>query len=152
MTGAVQPCFASRHPLSIHSCAWDTMALALWQRYPNPHSKHVLSEDAISRYEMVLCACGWADEVFLTRMWGRVHARAECCRLARVKTSRDWQLYMRRMPHSLYVSCVLWFGNRRDEDVLIISLAHLCVSKGIPVLVCLVPCYKQLHEAVIYSE
>lgn len=45
------PCYAL-HQFSIHSCAWDTMALALWRRYPNPHSKHVLTEDAISRYEV----------------------------------------------------------------------------------------------------
>ncbi|XP_035673812.1 PRELI domain-containing protein 1, mitochondrial-like isoform X2 [Branchiostoma floridae] len=28
---------------------WDQVASAVWQRYPNPHSKHVLSEDVISR-------------------------------------------------------------------------------------------------------
>ncbi|XP_071793272.1 PRELI domain-containing protein 1, mitochondrial-like [Asterias amurensis] len=28
---------------------WDHVASALWQRYPNPYSKHVLTEDVISR-------------------------------------------------------------------------------------------------------
>lgn len=28
---------------------WDQVAQAFWQRYPNPHSSHVLSEDTISR-------------------------------------------------------------------------------------------------------
>jgi hypothetical protein len=30
-------------------CNWETTALALWKRYPNPHSKHVLSEDVVTR-------------------------------------------------------------------------------------------------------
>ena len=29
--------------------AWDKVAQALWKRYPNPYSQHVLSEDTISR-------------------------------------------------------------------------------------------------------
>ncbi|KAK3091846.1 hypothetical protein FSP39_023130 [Pinctada imbricata] len=29
---------------------WDQVANAFWQRYPNPFSKHVLSEDVISRH------------------------------------------------------------------------------------------------------
>ncbi|KAK6178465.1 hypothetical protein SNE40_013253 [Patella caerulea] len=28
---------------------WDQVAIALWQRYPNPYSKHVLSEDVVHR-------------------------------------------------------------------------------------------------------
>ena len=30
--------------------AWEQVAQALWRRYPNPYSKHVLSEDLVSRY------------------------------------------------------------------------------------------------------
>ncbi|CAG2191094.1 Protein preli-like,PRELI domain-containing protein 1, mitochondrial [Mytilus edulis] len=28
---------------------WDQVAVGLWQRYPNPKSKHVLTEDVVSR-------------------------------------------------------------------------------------------------------
>ncbi|KAK7109959.1 hypothetical protein V1264_013907 [Littorina saxatilis] len=29
---------------------WDQVAQAFWQRYPNPYSKHVLTEDILSRH------------------------------------------------------------------------------------------------------
>lgn len=29
--------------------AWHQVAEALWRRYPNPYSKHVLTEDTVSR-------------------------------------------------------------------------------------------------------
>jgi hypothetical protein len=29
--------------------SWDKMAQALWKRYPNPHSRHVLTEDTYWR-------------------------------------------------------------------------------------------------------
>lgn len=29
---------------------WDHVATALWQRYPNPYSSHVLSEDTFYRH------------------------------------------------------------------------------------------------------
>ncbi|CAG7729794.1 unnamed protein product [Allacma fusca] len=34
---------------SIFLFAWDQVAQAFWNRYPNPHSSHVLSEDTIHR-------------------------------------------------------------------------------------------------------
>lgn len=30
--------------------SWDQVASGLWQRYPNPNSKHVLTEDTLDRY------------------------------------------------------------------------------------------------------
>jgi len=30
--------------------SWDQIARAFWQRYPNPYSTHVLSEDVVERY------------------------------------------------------------------------------------------------------
>jgi hypothetical protein len=30
-----------------HNYPWHTIASAYWKRYPNPHSKHVYSEDMI---------------------------------------------------------------------------------------------------------
>lgn len=35
---------------SLFKYSWDQVAIALWQRYPNPNSKHVLTEDVISRH------------------------------------------------------------------------------------------------------
>ena len=35
--------------------AWEQVAQAMWRRYPNPFSKHVLSEDTLSRF--VVCHC-----------------------------------------------------------------------------------------------
>jgi len=35
---------------SLFKFSWDQVAIGLWQRYPNPNSKHVLSEDVISRH------------------------------------------------------------------------------------------------------
>ncbi|XP_055693152.1 protein preli-like [Lutzomyia longipalpis] len=29
--------------------AWEQVALAFWQKYPNPHSNHVLTEDTVQR-------------------------------------------------------------------------------------------------------
>ena len=37
------------HDISHLLFRWDQVASAFWQRYPNPHSKHVLTEDVISR-------------------------------------------------------------------------------------------------------
>ncbi|PNF41527.1 hypothetical protein B7P43_G12550 [Cryptotermes secundus] len=34
---------------SVFHFSWDQVAQGLWKRYPNPHSKHVLSEDTVSR-------------------------------------------------------------------------------------------------------
>ncbi|KAL5020866.1 hypothetical protein ScPMuIL_000021 [Solemya velum] len=34
---------------TIFSYAWDQVAIGFWQRYPNPNSKHVLTEDVLSR-------------------------------------------------------------------------------------------------------
>lgn len=34
---------------SLHKYSWDQIASLFWQRYPNPYSKHVLSEDTICR-------------------------------------------------------------------------------------------------------
>lgn len=35
--------------VTIIKSAWDQVAEALWKRYPNPQTKHVLSDDIISR-------------------------------------------------------------------------------------------------------
>ncbi|XP_014670557.1 PREDICTED: PRELI domain-containing protein 1, mitochondrial-like [Priapulus caudatus] len=35
--------------LSQLSCDWNQVAAILWTRYPNPYSKHVLTEDTLSR-------------------------------------------------------------------------------------------------------
>lgn len=32
-----------------YNYSWDQIAIGLWQRYPNPKSKHVLTEDVVSR-------------------------------------------------------------------------------------------------------
>ncbi|XP_041370402.1 PRELI domain-containing protein 1, mitochondrial-like [Gigantopelta aegis] len=34
---------------SVFKFSWDQVASAFWQRYPNPYSKHVLSEDVVNR-------------------------------------------------------------------------------------------------------
>lgn len=34
---------------SVFHFSWDQVAASFWQRYPNPHATHVLSEDTISR-------------------------------------------------------------------------------------------------------
>jgi len=34
----------------VYKWTWDQVAQAFWQRYPNPHSKHVLTEDVLSRH------------------------------------------------------------------------------------------------------
>ncbi|XP_064602735.1 PRELI domain-containing protein 1, mitochondrial-like [Liolophura sinensis] len=34
---------------SVIKYTWDQVSCALWQKYPNPHSKHVLTEDVLSR-------------------------------------------------------------------------------------------------------
>lgn len=34
---------------SVFQYSWDQVAVGLWHRYPNPNSKHVLTEDVISR-------------------------------------------------------------------------------------------------------
>ena len=33
----------------IHPYSWDQVAQAVFQRYPNPHAQHVLSEDTLHR-------------------------------------------------------------------------------------------------------
>ncbi|KAK3744409.1 hypothetical protein RRG08_019702 [Elysia crispata] len=35
---------------SLFKYTWEQVATGLWQRYPNPNSKHVLTEDVLSRY------------------------------------------------------------------------------------------------------
>ncbi|MEE6479786.1 hypothetical protein FKM82_012375 [Ascaphus truei] len=35
--------------ISVLKNSWDQVFTAFWQRYPNPHSKHVLSEDILYR-------------------------------------------------------------------------------------------------------
>ncbi|XP_005106436.1 PRELI domain-containing protein 1, mitochondrial [Aplysia californica] len=35
---------------SVFKYSWEQVATGLWQRYPNPNSKHVLTEDVISRH------------------------------------------------------------------------------------------------------
>ncbi|KAH9487916.1 PRELI domain-containing protein 1, mitochondrial [Bulinus truncatus] len=35
---------------SLFKYTWEQVAIGLWQRYPNPNSKHVLTEDVISRH------------------------------------------------------------------------------------------------------
>lgn len=35
--------------LSVFKHQWDQVASAVWQKYPNPYSKHVMSEDVIQR-------------------------------------------------------------------------------------------------------
>ncbi|GFN84149.1 protein preli-like [Plakobranchus ocellatus] len=35
---------------SLFKYTWDQVATGLWQRYPNPNSKHVLTEDVLARY------------------------------------------------------------------------------------------------------
>lgn len=34
---------------AVFNFTWDQVAQAFWQRYPNPHSGHVLSEDTLAR-------------------------------------------------------------------------------------------------------
>ncbi|CAG5131686.1 unnamed protein product, partial [Candidula unifasciata] len=34
---------------SVFKFTWDQVASGMWQRYPNPNSKHVLTEDVLSR-------------------------------------------------------------------------------------------------------
>ncbi|XP_046368079.2 PRELI domain-containing protein 1, mitochondrial-like isoform X2 [Haliotis rufescens] len=34
---------------SVFKYSWDQVACAFWQRYPNPFSKHVLTEDVVNR-------------------------------------------------------------------------------------------------------
>ncbi|KAK0055212.1 PRELI domain-containing protein 1 mitochondrial [Biomphalaria pfeifferi] len=34
---------------SLFKYTWEQVAISFWQRYPNPNSKHVLTEDVISR-------------------------------------------------------------------------------------------------------
>ncbi|CAL1544977.1 unnamed protein product [Lymnaea stagnalis] len=34
---------------SLFKYTWEQVAIGLWQRYPNPNSKHVLTEDVLSR-------------------------------------------------------------------------------------------------------
>lgn len=34
----------------MYKWSWDQVAQAFWQRYPNPYSKHVLTEDILSRH------------------------------------------------------------------------------------------------------
>ncbi|CAG9766844.1 unnamed protein product [Ceutorhynchus assimilis] len=34
---------------TVFNYSWEQVAQGFWRRYPNPHSKHVLSEDTISR-------------------------------------------------------------------------------------------------------
>ncbi|XP_062519208.1 PRELI domain-containing protein 1, mitochondrial-like [Corticium candelabrum] len=43
--------FTGKYNSSLHTfkCRWETLAVAFWKRYPNPMSKHVHSEDVISR-------------------------------------------------------------------------------------------------------
>ncbi|XP_022086503.1 PRELI domain-containing protein 1, mitochondrial-like [Acanthaster planci] len=63
---------------------WDHVATALWQKYPNPYSKHVLTEDVISR---VLRGTELVTRRLLTKTnrlprWGNYifgnHARQVC--------------------------------------------------------------------------
>ncbi|KAI0209400.1 PRELI domain-containing protein 1, mitochondrial [Lamellibrachia satsuma] len=35
--------------LSVFKFSWDQVAIAFWNRYPNPYSTHVLSEDTVCR-------------------------------------------------------------------------------------------------------
>lgn len=35
---------------SLFKYPWEQVAMGLWQRYPNPNSKHVLTEDVLSRH------------------------------------------------------------------------------------------------------
>lgn len=35
--------------IQVFKFTWDQVASSFWQRYPNPYSKHVLTEDVISR-------------------------------------------------------------------------------------------------------
>ncbi|XP_059159993.1 PRELI domain-containing protein 1, mitochondrial-like [Physella acuta] len=35
---------------SLFKYTWEQVAIGIWQRYPNPNSKHVLTEDVISRH------------------------------------------------------------------------------------------------------
>ena len=34
---------------SVLRSSWDQVFAAFWQRYPNPYSKHVLTEDIVHR-------------------------------------------------------------------------------------------------------
>jgi len=31
---------------------WDQVTSAFWRRYPNPFSRHVLTEDVVDRYNL----------------------------------------------------------------------------------------------------
>ena len=52
---------------------WDQVAQALWKRYPNPYSKHVLSEDLVSRYVQ----CINIYEMFVTRVLLQIYRRQQ---------------------------------------------------------------------------
>ncbi|WAR20870.1 PREL-like protein [Mya arenaria] len=46
---------------TVFQFSWGQVVTAFWQRYPNPNSKHVLSEDVIERW-----LCG--DKLFTKRL------------------------------------------------------------------------------------
>lgn len=61
---------------SVFKFSWDQVVSAFWKRYPNPYSKHVLSEDVVSREiigdklvtKRLLCKSGrlprWGERYF----------------------------------------------------------------------------------------
>ena len=46
---------------SVQRSSWDQVLAAFWQRYPNPYSKHVLTEDIVHREEPLTRNCCLGD-------------------------------------------------------------------------------------------
>ncbi|KAB0371483.1 hypothetical protein FD755_016421 [Muntiacus reevesi] len=71
---------------SVLRSSWDQVFAAFWQRYPNPYSKHVLTEDIVHR-ATVSCQCcslsvhpggfyrGPTNQTMATFTWNINHAR-----------------------------------------------------------------------------
>lgn len=79
------PClFDPRHP-------WSVVTAAIWQRYPNPYSKHVLSSDVIERYVRCMPAQEGCITVYTVATLRRVDPETKCLHTTRllVKTNKQ---------------------------------------------------------------